>query len=159
MAPVKLFHYTNWLNCVGIMDSGEIRRTESHIGSADPKMLPCGEHVGPDVVWLTTKSTATANGVDRLLVTLKQKSVQLGCPMIALDKTQVRLTVEIPDDEVHSWPEWAKAHGIHGRWQMTREKNQAPWCWRIAERAVRSDEIVDTRMTPELAASIKSGRS
>jgi hypothetical protein len=45
----------------------------------------------------------------------------------ALIKRYARLTVALPDDEVHHWPLWARGHGIprgvyeRSQWTATRK--------------------------------------
>jgi len=134
-----LYHYTTPLHLESIGRDGFLKVTESNIGAPEGKgMEPCGEHHGPDVVWLTDKDSTTCNR-DTLRAGLKLVSVM---PVPAqIDKSVIRFMVEVPDDEVVTWEPFAKEHGIHSRWKRTLEKNYArPRWWFLVQRPIPSEE-------------------
>jgi len=122
-----LYHYTCRceLHLGSILREGTLRVSESNIGSADPKMPPCGEHIGPDVVWLTTSEHPWGTqGLE-------------GGPC---DKTAVRIVVDVVD--AHHWPEWSKRHGMHPRWRRSLERDCYPNQWYVVERPIPQEEWV-----------------
>lgn len=157
MYRVKLlYHFTNWVNDVEIGSSGVILTTESNIGSVRPDLQPYGEHLGPDVVWLTDSQSGGGCGL-RYPAVMTQLHTKMGLPAAALDKRKVRSTCELPDEECHHWPAWATAHGINRRWQRIFEKGQTPWTWWLIERPITPNEIVKSEvMDPELTAWLDS---
>lgn len=128
---VILYHYTCPCDhhLGSILDDGLLRTTESHIGSDRPDVLPYGEHVGPDVVWLV-KSKRPVDG--------RGLSVQAGFE--GCDKTAVRFAVDLADAQ--RWPEWSKLQGINPRWRRAFEQHQYPDLWYVVERPIPKGEWV-----------------
>jgi len=89
-----LYHLTSIYHLATIMSAGYLKAVESNVS-----LLPRYEHVGPDVVWLTTSRRA-GQGWSRMTPGLE-----------FVDKTRVIFEVELPDAEVHLWKPWAEAHG------------------------------------------------
>jgi hypothetical protein len=85
----------------GIFACGALIPGESNIGAPPRKGYgkPEGERVGPDVVWLTRHGDANKTGV----IT----------PAYGTLKSQIRLHVDVPDEEVHPWPSWATPRDQH----------------------------------------------
>jgi len=137
-----LYHFTTPIHLPRIAEDGFLKVTESNIGAPPNKsMEPTGEHAGPDVVWLTNQDGTQTN----------RDTLRAGCVLsagsfsvLSVDKTVVRFTVDVPDDEVLRWADFAKAQGIHKRWQRVLEKWPAkPNWWFLIERPVPSGEWVE----------------
>jgi hypothetical protein len=91
---MKLYHLTSIYHLPLILSAGYLKVVESNIS-----LMPREEHKGPDVVWLTTSPRA-GQGWARMR------------PQLAyVDKTRIVFEVEVPDDDVHNWYDWAQAHG------------------------------------------------
>ena len=92
MATVTLYHFTSAEHIGRILEARELRTTESNISFKR-------EHAGPAVVWLTTHTDASAG------LGLTSPHVEV------VDKSEVRVTVEIDKRNAHKWREWARRHG------------------------------------------------
>ncbi len=116
---MNLYHFTSLMHWPLIINDGFLRRTESNIGSGNPRLKPYGEHVGPDVVWLTDLSDPTPQS----------------CGLVGIrDKTRLRITVKISDAK--KWPDFAAAHGINKRWYRLLGRGGRPQCWWVVERII-----------------------
>ena len=93
-----LYHLSSIYHLPTILSSGYLKTVESNV-SLDPRR----EHAGPDVVWLTT-SQRVGQGWARMRPGLDY-----------VDKCRVIFELELPDDEVHLWSDWADAHGVSAR--------------------------------------------
>ena len=155
MQKMRLFHFTNYIHWCDIQSTGEIATTESNIGSGSPDLEPYGEHIGPDVVWLTDKATPGANGLEVVLpVASIESQVELlegatGRPFIEIDKRLVRLELDL--DDAHHWPEWSCEHGINRQWARALSRDNLPWRWWVSERPIPVGEIAAVEIHPELA--------
>lgn len=86
------YHYTSTLHLPSILREGVLRTTESNVSWTR-------DHAAPDVVWLTTCDEASlGHGLSGVV-----------------DKSAVRITVELPDDWAKRWKKWAPAHGASPR--------------------------------------------
>jgi hypothetical protein len=121
-----LYHYTAVWHMPSILADSELRATESNLSRAQ-------EHAGPDVVWLTRSETPSAYG--------------LGLDTPAVDKTEVRITVDVPD--AVPWSTWCEAHGIDRCWRRTLEKGRYPETWYVVEHPVPSSEWVSVEIRAE----------
>lgn len=128
---MRLYHFTSPERLTMIRLEGEIRVTESNIGSPHPDWPPCGEHVGPDVVWLTDVDTI-GNGA----------GLALDGSLDGTDKTAVRIEVDVPDADVTWWPDFARAHGMHRNWRRVIERGRDPESWFVVARAIPRREWV-----------------
>lgn len=72
-------------------------------------MTPYGEHVGPDVVWLTRDITPKQAWAVPRTHNWEDHPVDYR-------KDAVLIAVEVPDEEVHKWTEWAFEQGINQKW-------------------------------------------
>jgi hypothetical protein len=138
-----LYHYTCPcdLHLGSILGDEMIRTTESNIGSGFPDMKPFGEHVGPDVVWLTTSEYA---------------SVGQGLSGSIHDKTAARIVVDVDDAE--PWERWCKHQGINPRWRRLLEKNTYPHQWYVVERDIPQADWVSTAETAsEICVRLEAG--
>lgn len=82
-------------------------------------MTPYGEHVGPDVVWLTRDATprqAWATPVNQNQLWVSPGKTEWESIPEEYRKDTVLMVVDIPDDEVHKWSEWAFEQGINPAW-------------------------------------------
>jgi hypothetical protein len=95
---MKLYHYTSLYHLPLIKAAGYLKLVESNIGSPDKRFPPYGEHVGPDVVWLTESPSPKGHGLGGASV----------------DKRAVRIEVDIED--AIRWREFANKHGINRDW-------------------------------------------
>jgi len=132
-----LLHFTSPERLAMIRAAGFLKVTESNIGSGRPDWPPSGEHVGPDVVWLTDalETTAKALGVE---------SVQYD----GTDKMAVRITVKVPDAEVSWWPDFAREHGIHRQWRRLMERGRDADSWWVIPRPVMLSEVAAIEHRP-----------
>jgi hypothetical protein len=127
-AAVRLYHFTSPERLTAILAEGVIRTTESNIGSGRPDLPPCGDHVGPDVVWLTDRQEPDARGL------------ALDLQIDGTDKTGVRITVEVPDAE--HWPAFATAYGMNATWRRAMEEDRAPQTWWVVARPITMIEVI-----------------
>lgn len=125
---MRLYHYTSTWHLPRNLAAKMLTVAESNFSSPLPGMPPPGEHVGPDVVWL---------------MKAQNRRTGLGLGGSSVDKTAVRITVEVPDHEVHHWPEWANYRGINKQWQRRLEKDMYPFLWYVVERPVQKSEGVE----------------
>jgi hypothetical protein len=157
---VKLYHFTCWHNYMEIVVAGEITTTESNIGSPYEDWLPFGDHVGPDVVWLTSHGEPAGNALEGLMIAVDDDGNVTDSweetPPIEFDKSRLRITVELPDDEPQRWPDFSKRHRMNPKWRRDFEKGKRPATWWVLERPVRVDEIVEVVADNELAEYVKS---
>lgn len=98
---MKLYHFTCHEHLNGIRRSGLIQPTESNVGSPVTHMPPWGSHRGPDVVWML--DTDTLNGLSH------------GLKGSAYDKTEIRITVDLP--RPIRWLDWEWTAYMHPGWQ------------------------------------------
>lgn len=133
---MRLYHFTSPERLTMIRITGEIRVTESNIGSNRPDIRPYGEHVGPDVVWLTDVGVVSARGAG------------LDRTPDGTDKTAVRITVDVPDHEVIWWPDFAVEHGMHKAWRRALERGRDPRSWFVLTRPIPRAEWVDVEGGP-----------
>lgn len=95
-----LYHFTSPMHWALIYQSGRLQVSESNIGSPAPSMQPCGEHVGPGVVWLLdTPEVAFDHGLTGSIV----------------DKTEVRISVDVP--RPIRWSQWEWINHMHPAWR------------------------------------------
>lgn len=92
---MRLWHFTSEVHLPMIADAGYLRPTESNLHMTQA-------HAGPDCVWFMD-GPDLSEGKDGLLGS-------------AVDKTAVRIEVEVPDARVRAWYPWALAQGIHPAW-------------------------------------------
>lgn len=108
---MRLYHYTCLHHLPAILSAGHLRTTESNIGSPSSKLPPCGEHVGPNVVWLTNQAiVGQGHGLE---------PGPLNPTTAAFDKFRLRFTVET---EAMPWRIFAQQHGINRRWYQALDQ-------------------------------------
>lgn len=95
----RFYHFTSLLHVPRIREVGALHVTESNVGSPDPRHSPHGERVGPDVVWLLDVPDVTFDH---------------GLRGSAVDKTAVRITVDVP---ALRWLDWSHTHTMDSRWR------------------------------------------
>lgn len=119
---MRLYHYTSLMHWRSIKRDGYIDVTESNVDILR-------DHAGPDVVWLTNESYDSTP------------------PMLAsiVDKTAVRILVEVPDDEVHRADTWMLEHGADPEWIAILERagGSSATTWYVVERPIHHDEWYD----------------
>lgn len=160
---MKLYHFTtrdhHWPR---IEAAGYLKVTESNISDRRP-------HAGPDVVWLTDDPEPSIQrwGLPSA-TTLRLKDIASGAfgavslpaaqaeglktrgqvGLHTADKTVVRITVEVPDDEAHHWPEWSRRQGIRNMlYKALALAGGDPEQWWVVARPIPREEwveIVDT---------------
>lgn len=118
---MRLYHFTceQHLPCIKL--AGQLTTTESNLSQYK-------EHAGPDVVWLTSDPDPDPRDI----------AVETS----AADKTAVRFTVEIPDDEAHPWIPWSRKRGIKPKWRRAMERGRRPEAWYVVERPIPSREWI-----------------
>jgi hypothetical protein len=135
---VILYHFTSAYHLSLITAAGHLKVVESNISRTR-------EHAGPDVVWLTSNPEPTAQ------------------PWIAgatLDKSEIRITVDVPKREARKWRTWAASRGIDSTWAKALA---LPGCgsWYVVARPVPSTEWVEiaNARTGEPAAKLAEDRT
>lgn len=115
---LHLHHFTNRQQWPEIRSSGQLLLTHSR---AHPTKLTRG------VVWLTTADVVddpVAMGLD---VGIAKKFSNFA----DLDRTQIRITVEVSKTYTHRYREWATKHGGHPGWlkRLAQECGQFNTWW------------------------------
>lgn len=128
---MRIYHFTSTTHLPLIEASGCIDLTESNV-SAPWEWLAM-----PPVAWF----------VD---VPVLEHDHGLGGS--AVDKTAVRITVEVPDHWTLRWLDWANAQGIDDRWRDALVSGvggyEAAQHWFITFRPIRRDRWIEiTTMT------------
>jgi hypothetical protein len=85
-----LYHYTNKYHLASIRSTGILYPSESNVSWTKG-------HGGPDVVWLTT---------------CDEPSLNHGLHGSVFDKTEVRISVELPAGWAKRWKKWAPVQGM-----------------------------------------------
>jgi hypothetical protein len=128
-----LYHFTAEFHLPMIRKSGVLIPTESNIGSPIAGWPPYGQHVGPDVVWLSSAA-----------------NIVKGLGIIGFtgdfDKTGVRITVDLPDNEVVKWTKWPYRRRMNKHWRKVMEQDQLPELWWLIERPIHDYEWVDVEV-------------
>lgn len=91
---MKLYHLTSIYHLPVIMSSGYLKVVESNVS-----LIPHEEHKGPDVVWLTTSQRPG------------QGWAAMRDHLAFVDKTRIIFEVDVADDVVRPWYDWALEHG------------------------------------------------
>lgn len=112
-----LYHFTAAQHLASILDAQCLTLTESNIGSGRPDWPPYGEHVGPDVVWLTSSRSPKRQGLND-------------------PKTVIRFTVEPAADAVHRWLDWSRQYGINAQWAAVLESGMNAASWWVSEQPI-----------------------
>lgn len=144
---MKLYHYTNPCNLPGIIREGRLQPSESNVGSPTPSLPPCGERVGPDVVWATTSKGANAKRYG-----------------LAATPNLVRVTFDARDGLQKAFVFW-QTHGINPKWKqaLVADRPGRGEDWFVVTRPVPSSEWVEIeifdgatwhRLNPEQTAQI-----
>lgn len=109
-----------------------------HITPDKPALF--GSHVGPDVVWLTKDPTPVQRwaAVERLPDEAEEYR-----------KSEVLFVVDVPDEDVNKWSEWAFEQGIHPFWYDCLDstdlfllKQNAAEDWYVVPREIPKSEWV-----------------
>lgn len=134
---MRLYHFTSKIHLRAIMGCAYLDTTESNIGSMNPRHKPKGEHAAPDVLWCTDQ-----DGTEKSLVTYSL-GLALNHPRtVDRDfKMDVRITLDVPDEDVVTWADWAERHGIHPDWRAFLEQTpRRPHWWFVVPRRVPISE-------------------
>jgi hypothetical protein len=126
---MKLYHYTSREHIAFIAAARTIKVTELHLGGQGQ------EHAGLDVVWLTKDRNH------------KQGWQRLPAVFDGTDRSAVRITVEVPEAEAHSWRDWALEHGIEAALLDALAGSGGADDWFVVERPVPEDEWVSVELT------------
>lgn len=123
-----LYHYTSEFHLPLILTTGFLKTTESNIGSPSLEMRPYGEHVGPDVVWLTDVPNVR-NGHGLAMPDASYPS-----------KYAVRFSLNVPD--AIPWAKFASDHGINRRWYDLLNKTGGGTArhWWVSPRSIYAPE-------------------
>ena len=146
-----LYHFTNVHHWDSIQADGQINVTESNVGSISPWLPPYGEHVGPDVVWLTDTTSSRGLALEPPLHVYEPHERDAATAFCqaegTFDKKAVRLTVELPEDECHQWRRWVKRYDMNPEWKRIFQSGREPYRWWVIERPILLSEIVDVLVT------------
>ncbi|WP_427129319.1 hypothetical protein [Pseudarthrobacter sp. S9] len=118
-----LYHFTSTTHLPRILESGYLKTVESNVSLKR-------EHAGPDVVWLTTKTSADGGH---------------GLQGSAVDKTAIRFTVDLDKRAVHKWKEWAKRQGSNEQVMDTLSRAGGSASWRLTTSQVPLEQWVEVR--------------
>lgn len=114
---MKLFHYTSRLHWPSIVQQRLIRTTHN-------SLEPFAER-GPQVVWLTGNDA------------YQEQDWAAGS---FVDKTEIRITVEIPEADAHLWSVWSREHSIKEHWYAALGQYGNPDEWVVVERPIPISE-------------------
>lgn len=98
----------------------------------DPNTPPVkfGEHVGPDVVWLTKDPTPVQPWAH----------TERNLP-IEWQKSEVLITVDVPVEDAHKWSTWAFEQGISKMWYDALDSDDgSAENWFVVERPIPMEE-------------------
>jgi hypothetical protein len=123
---IPLYHFTSAFHLPAILESGYLKTVESNVSFKR-------EHAGPDVVWLTTSPTPEAGN---------------GLQGSAVDKSEIRFTVEVDKRSVHKWREWAKARGSSPDAMAILARAGGSNSWRVVAAPIRAESWVEVRNMP-----------
>ena len=127
---MRLYHYTSEDHLEYVLGLGVLLTTESNIGAPDfgrtrtEGWQPVGDHIGPDVVWLTDLENAALAGITT----------------DSSYKGAIRVVVQVPDSDVQHWPPWAEKHGIDPGWYAALSAGCEPDRFWIVERPIPHTE-------------------
>lgn len=101
-----------------VSEDGKPGDALSNTDATDEDLSPYGEHIGPDVVWLTRDATPRQAWATPVKQTQLWASPVKEWESIPEDfrKDTVLMVVDIPDDEVYKWSNWAFEQGISRPW-------------------------------------------
>jgi len=110
---MKFYHYTTKDHHKEILDSGNIKLSESNVS-------PFKEHAGPDVVWLFKDPIANDKEIPNMLI----GEINLaGIPVGATSKTDFEFVLDLPLEEVTRADKWFKKQKADQGWISVLEKN------------------------------------
>jgi hypothetical protein len=127
---MRLYHFTSTWHLPKIVKAGYIDTTESN---GDLLLA----HAAPDVVWLV--DVPDLGGLSH------------GLAGSVVDKTSVRITVDLPDYRVERWDDWATRNGVDDRTKNILVSTAGGWAaadhWYVSERRIdrRFWDSVDVR--------------
>ena len=125
---MRLYHFTSALHLPHILNECVLLPSESNIGSPTPSLSPCGEHYGPDVVWLTDQADAQSHGNDGA----------------GVNKMAIRFTVEV---NAQAWRDFATAHGINRHWYRILDTTGGFTSrhWYVSENPIQRKDWVEVK--------------
>lgn len=111
---------------------------EKLVGDMERSQLQFGEHIGPDVVWLTN-NPAPRQG---------WQSYGREIPYV-FAKHAVLFTVEVPDEDVLKWSDWARQQNILDWWydQLDESGDFGADNWYVVPRRIPKSEWVSIHNT------------
>ena len=102
----RYYHFTSEVALADILKQGVLLPGDSHIGSSHEAMLPMGERLGPDVVWLLDDPVRPVNKAS--------DPRNHGLFGTVIDKTAIRITVNVL---AVSWLKWLPAEAMNPLWR------------------------------------------
>jgi hypothetical protein len=112
---------------------------EIHVNPVTYGTTKYGDHVGPDVVWLTDDPTPLQHW--------QTIDDQPHLPYM-FRKNVVLITVEVPDEDAHRWDEWAHEKGILQFWYDALDGDTGnSKHWYVVPRRIPKDEWVSIHNT------------
>lgn len=131
-----LYHFTSTYHLPSILAAETLTLTESNIGSPNEAWEPYGEHYGPDVVWCFNVPKPIMGSPTMLMA----RGTTAGGDHFLIDKRLVRITIEVPEEDVVRFTPWAKDLGIHPSWLKVMQKGNPSKNWYCVLRPVPMDE-------------------
>lgn len=131
---MRLYHYTSMSHLPRIMSRGALLLTESNISGQ--RM-----HAGPPVVWFTSHANPDkGHGLNSVPDEIRQVK-----DFAEIDKTRVRITVELPKRRVTKFVNWSKAQGISPHWLAELATMGGLYSWWVSTQIVAMDKWVEIR--------------
>lgn len=149
-----LYHFTSvrWLE--RIVADGVITTTASNIAGPERHEAPDkktwlrhrtrGVTVAtqPQVVWLTDNPVVDSSYLGATVIQDgRHYPVPAHLVPVEFRKTRVRITVSVPDSDVHWWPKWARAQKINEHWYQQLAEGHKPKEWFVVTRPIPLEEI------------------
>lgn len=140
---MEMYHFTSPDHIEEILSLGVLYAVESDLSIAE-------QFAAPSCVWFTTDPNPSGKH---------------GLGGSAADKEAIRITVEVPDEDVVVWSEWADSNSMNSKWRRILTKiaggREVVDTWRLVFRPVHSDEwvSVENLRTGETYDVAKAGRT
>lgn len=127
-----LYHFTSKRQLQGILSTGELFMTPNQHLSMPGQVFP--------VLWLSSDSGEGRAGNTVAAALNLDQAVQGQ----HVNRTEIRFTVEVPDEEVRSWDDYAAEFGVSPTVMRRLQKwPKHPEWWIPFERSIPSDEWVE----------------
>lgn len=158
---MRLYHFTCIQHWPTIQEAGFLKLTDSNLMKGRETMGEIAEAYMLDERTLQTMPDGTV-GVNHVSTLGEEKVIHLtrnparsstellwatGNPNVAVDKTRVRIAVDVPDEDVHLWEPWHDRMGGSQLFKGSLKRSGGDWkSWFVCEREIpRAEwaEVVD----------------